>query len=599
MGHNRLPSWFLSATTLVVAIATILAILGLRRSADLSLRVSVDLIQLQAVSTQLDGIEEASSYRKTVDPVDRQRIEELDRQAQAILKQLRIDAANARAVDLIESAYGDYISALRPTLDLLAQEDLEAAEELDENRVDPAFEQLTTLMSQENALALQATRRANQITDLGSIFTIVLATLTIGTIAQRIQQVNHKAQQALADQAVLQARETTLQAERALLEERVAERTRELDAKNEDLTQALEQIQIAQVELVQAEKMATLGQLVAGIAHEINTPLGAIQASSGNSNKALSGLLEGLVQAFGNLPQELRPPFLALLQRCLVPSPSLSSMERRPLRKTLGQRLEQEGLPSPPSYLDRLLDMGIRPDNLEEILPVLHGCDRDWMIALAYNFNRLQHNSNTIRVAVERAGKIVFALKNYAHHDQTPGEPQLVVITESLETVLELFHNLLKRGIEVQRDYQALPPIPCYVDELMQVWTNLIHNAIQAMNGEGVLAIATRLDDQQAIIQITDNGPGIPPELQAKIFEPFFTTKSRGEGSGLGLSICRQVVAKHGGTLMVESNPGCTAFTLSLPIYSACLIPTESQDILEQSPDTSVQANALALAVQA
>jgi C4-dicarboxylate-specific signal transduction histidine kinase len=330
VGLNRFPPWFLSATALVVAIATILAIVGLRRSADSSWRVSVDLIELQAVSTQLDGIEEASSYRKTVDPSDRQRVGELDRQAQAILKQLHLDAGNAREVDVIQSAYTDYINALQPTLDLLVQKDISAAEKLDDGRVDPAFERLTTLLSQENALALQATRRANQITDSGSIFTIVLATLTIGAIAQRIQQVNNNVQQALADQAVLQARETTLQAERALLEERVAERTCELDAKNKDLTQALDQLQIAQVELVQAEKMATLGQLVAGIAHEINTPLGAIQASTGNSSKALAELLECLVQAFGDLPQDLRQPFLGLLRCCLVPSPSLSSMERRP-----------------------------------------------------------------------------------------------------------------------------------------------------------------------------------------------------------------------------------------------------------------------------
>ncbi len=599
MGHNRLSSWFLIPTTLVVAIATIVAILGLRRSADLSLRVSVDLIQLQAVSTQLDGIEEASSYRKTVDPEDQLHVEALDRQAQEILKQLRLDAENAREVDLIQSAYSNYLSAMRPTLDLLAQAKIEAAAELDEDRVDPAFDRLTMLLSQENTLALKATRQANQIADSGSILTIVLATLTIGAIAQRIQQLNNKTQQALGDQAVLRARETTLQSERALLEERVAERTHELDAKNEALSQALEQLQIAQVELIQAEKMSTLGQLVAGIAHEINTPLGAIQASTGNSSKAISGLLEGLVQSIGEVPRDLHQPFITLLQQCLVPSPSLSSMERRPLRKTLGQRLDQEGLSSPPNYLDRLLDMGIRPDALEELLPILRSDDRDWMIALAYNFNRLQHNSNTIRVAIERAGKIVFALKNYAHHDQSPGEPQVVMVTEGIETVLELFHNLLKRGIQVQRDYQSLPPIPCYVDELMQVWTNLIHNAIQAMNGEGILSIATRLDDQQVIVKITDDGPGIPSELQAQIFEPFFTTKIRGEGSGLGLSICRQVTAKHGGTLMVESYPGRTTFTLALPIHSASLISGDSQVSLAESPAMLDPSNALDFAVHA
>jgi signal transduction histidine kinase len=267
------------------------------------------------------------------------------------------------------------------------------------------------------------------------------------------------------------------------------------------------------------------------------------------------------------LPDELQLSFLALLRQCLVPSSSLSSMERRPLRSALGQALAQEGLPSHPTQIDGLLDMGIRLETLASIFPVLHSGDRDWMIPLAYNFNRLQHNGNTMRVAVERAGKIVFALKNYSHQDQSPHEQQLVPLTEGIETVLELFHNLLKRGVEVERDYQALPLIPCYVDELMQVWTNLIHNAIQAMNGRGTLKISTRLNDKTALVQITDTGPGISEELQVKIFEPFVTTKSRGEGSGLGLSICKQIMAKHGGEISVESQPGKTTFTVALPIH--------------------------------
>jgi two-component system, NtrC family, sensor kinase len=102
----------------------------------------------------------------------------------------------------------------------------------------------------------------------------------------------------------------------------------------------------------------------------------------------------------------------------------------------------------------------------------------------------------------------------------------------------------------------------------MQVWTNLIHNAIQAMNGRGTLKISTRLNDQTALVQITDTGPGISEALQVKIFEPFVTTKSRGEGSGLGLSICKQIMAKHRGELSVESHPGKTTFTVALPIHS-------------------------------
>jgi signal transduction histidine kinase len=495
-----------------------------------------------------------------------QELNKLNTQAEQILQVLPQDS-HWGEIQQSQTLYRRYWRALKATLELRLRNQIEQAHKLDRQQVDPTFEALSESVKRQSQDAILHVQQADLIADWGAALTILLATLVISAITQQIQRSNLKAERAIAEQDVLQAREATLQSERALLEQRVTERTRELDAKNQDLTQALEQLQSAQVELIQAEKMATLGQLVAGIAHEINTPLGAIQASTGNSAKALQGLLEGFTHALEHLPDELQLSFLALLRQCLVPSSSLSSMERRPLRSALGQALAQEGLPSHPTQIDGLLDMGIRLETLASIFPVLHSGDRDWMIPLAYNFNRLQHNNNTMRVAVERSGKIVFALKNYSHQDQSPHEQQLVPLTEGIETVLELFHNLLKRGVEVERDYQALPLIPCYVDELMQVWTNLIHNAIQAMNGRGTLKISTRLNDKTALVQITDTGPGISEELQVKIFEPFVTTKSRGEGSGLGLSICKQIMAKHGGEISVESQPGKTTFTVALPIH--------------------------------
>jgi signal transduction histidine kinase len=566
MTQKKQSSWILMVATFSVAIATILTMILLRRSADISLHSSVDLARFQNVLTQLDGFDSKSFYSGDVEKNDLQELNKLNTQAEQILQVLPQDS-HWGEIQQSQTLYRRYWRALKATLELRLRNQIEQAHKLDRQQVDPTFEALSESVKRQSQDAILHVQQADLIADWGAALTILLATLVISAITQQIQRSNLKAERAIAEQDVLQAREATLQSERALLEQRVTERTRELDAKNQDLTQALEQLQSAQVELIQAEKMATLGQLVAGIAHEINTPLGAIQASTGNSAKALQGLLEGFTHALEHLPDELQLSFLALLRQCLVPSSSLSSMERRPLRSSLGQALAQEGLPSHPTQIDGLLDMGIRLETLASIFPVLHSGDRDWMIPLAYNFNRLQHNGNTMRVAVERAGKIVFALKNYSHQDQSPHEQQLVPLTEGIETVLELFHNLLKRGVEVERAYQALPLIPCYVDELMQVWTNLIHNAIQAMNGRGTLKISTCLNDRIALVQITDTGPGISEELQVKIFEPFVTTKSRGEGSGLGLSICKQIMAKHGGEISVESQPGKTTFTVALPIH--------------------------------
>lgn len=145
-------------------------------------------------------------------------------------------------------------------------------------------------------------------------------------------------------------------------------------------------------------------------------------------------------------------------------------------------------------------------------------------------------------------------------------EKVMADIRESVETVMTLYHNKIKRGVELTTDFKATPSIPCYPDELSQVWTNLIHNALQAMQFRGRLEISIFPENDNIIVAITDNGPGIPKEIQSRIFEPFFTTRARGEGSGLGLDICRKIVEKHKGAIQFDSEPGKTTFKVSLPV---------------------------------
>jgi signal transduction histidine kinase len=139
-------------------------------------------------------------------------------------------------------------------------------------------------------------------------------------------------------------------------------------------------------------------------------------------------------------------------------------------------------------------------------------------------------------------------------------------IIEGIETVLTLYYNMLKHGIEVVREYESKPVITCYPDELNQVWTNLIHNSIQAMDGRGKLTISVSENDNNIAISITDTGKGIPDDIKDRIFEPFFTTKPQGEGSGLGLDIVRKIIEKHGGKIDFESRPGNTKFVIYIPI---------------------------------
>jgi two-component system, NtrC family, sensor kinase len=199
-------------------------------------------------------------------------------------------------------------------------------------------------------------------------------------------------------------------------------------------------------------------------------------------------------------------------------------------------------------------------------LPLLQDPTSSDILQRAYQISTLQRSTNTIITATDRAAKVVFALKIYSRSNSR-GEKVIANITEGIETILTLYYNQLKQGVEVVRNYQEeLPELLCYPDELNQVWTNLIHNAIQAMDNSGVLTVEVRAENQSLLVGVTDSGKGIAPEILPRIFEPFFTTKPAGEGSGLGLDIVKKIVEKHSGKIEVTSAIGKTTFTVSIPI---------------------------------
>ncbi|HEY9833195.1 MAG TPA: ATP-binding protein, partial [Stenomitos sp.] len=330
------------------------------------------------------------------------------------------------------------------------------------------------------------------------------------------------------------------------LEQQVTERTEQLQHKNKELAQTLQELKATQDGLIQSEKMAALGQLVAGIAHEINTPLGAIRAAIGNTDKALEASLAQLPQLLPQLNPQQQADFFRVLEQALDSQSSLSTREKRQIKRTLTQQLEAQEIENA-KQLAHLLTEGGLHHSFDSQLSLLRTPQANQIVQIAYDIARLRANSQTINNAVERASKIVFALKSYARYDHS-GEKQLAQITDGIETVLELYHNYLKKGVTVIRHYQPISEMACYPDELVQVWTNLVHNAVQAMDSQGTLEIGVRQQNQDIVVEVTDSGCGIPAEIQDKIFQPFFTTKSAGEGSGLGLDIVQKIIEKHQGT---------------------------------------------------
>ncbi|MDY6938000.1 MAG: ammonium transporter [Cyanobacteriota bacterium] len=336
-----------------------------------------------------------------------------------------------------------------------------------------------------------------------------------------------------------------------------------LRQKNEELAQTLQQLQATQQQLVDSEKLAVLGQLIAGIAHEINTPLGAIRASVQYIQNFLEGHLSALPTFFQELSPVRQEQFLGLLARSRKQVLTFSSRERRKLRRSLVAHLNDRNIANADSTADLLMDLGAYED-LDPFLPLLEDADCEEVLKMVYQFASLQDSTQNIITASDRAAKVVFALKTYARYDNS-GETMPVNTIDGIETILTLYQNQLKQGVEVIRNYpKQLSIVQGYPDELNQVWTNLIHNALQAMGNRGTLTIGISEDTDAIHVRITDSGSGIPEEIQAKIFQPFFTTKPPGEGSGLGLDIVKKIIDKHQGSIEVQSIPGQTEFSISL-----------------------------------
>jgi PAS domain S-box-containing protein len=339
----------------------------------------------------------------------------------------------------------------------------------------------------------------------------------------------------------------------------------ELVNQKENLEALLDNLTQTQEQLVQSEKMAALGQLIAGVAHEVNTPLGAIKASVGNLSDSLGSALNDLPELFQNQSDQNIKLFLLVFE---LSKPSLSdqtSREKREHKRRIRRELKEHNIENSDLLADLMVYLDIY-EGYQEHIGLLKQREALTILRNARDFISLQKNTKTISIAADKASKVVFALKKYAHRDSL-GEKVPTDIIDGIETVLTLYDNQLKQGIKIVKNMEQIPLAMCYQDEINQVWTNLIQNSIQAMKPSGILTINVHSDEKNIFVGIIDTGEGIEPNIIDKIFDPFFTTKKQGEGSGLGLDIVKKIIDKHGGSIDVRSELGeGTSFLITLPM---------------------------------
>jgi signal transduction histidine kinase len=322
----------------------------------------------------------------------------------------------------------------------------------------------------------------------------------------------------------------------------------------------------------QRERLTALGRLTAGLTHELNNPAAAAVRATSTLRERVAAMRHKLgMLASGKVDPESLMTLSVMQEEAIekaAKAPELSAVQASDREDEISDWLDDHNLLNGWQLAPVMVASGLDTEWLDDIasrIPEAHLEGGLRWITYALESEQLM---SEIEEATERISALVGAAKQYSQMDRAAHQNQ--DIHGGLESTLVMLGRKIPEGVTVVKDYdKSLPPVPMFAAELNQVWTNLIDNAVQAMNGSGTLTVKTSRDGGFALVEICDTGPGVPPELTTKIFEPFFTTKAVGKGTGLGLDISWRIVAnRHGGDLRVVSKPGDTRFQARLPLVA-------------------------------
>ncbi|WP_165768401.1 sensor histidine kinase [Hymenobacter amundsenii] len=350
-------------------------------------------------------------------------------------------------------------------------------------------------------------------------------------------------------------------------------RTQELAAQHFELTQALVSVMTTRArettaQQQQNEKMMALGKLSAGLAHELNNPIAALASTTEALRRQAVGLPTVVRQLLALVATPAHADAAANVFVAQPAAPS-SRLALAALEDELTDWLDEREVPEAGPLAELLAERGVTEAALDRLAAQVPAAALAPLLRWASAHEQTLRLLNEAREASSRVTQLIRSVKVYTHMDQAP-DKVAVDLHEGLRNTLALLaHKFRQLDVRLEEQYEPeLPPVPLLVGEMNQVWTNLLDNALDAVEGVAgaTVRVQTRHDRDFAQVLISDNGGGIPPDVQARIFDPFFTTKAPGRGTGLGLDVVQRIVRQHGGSVKMTSQPGRTAFEVCLPI---------------------------------